>query len=721
MYNCSNDYEESEEEEPIYYTFDTENNVIKEYIVNKLLNFYIFNDKINSLIIRNYSDFIIFKEYFVINAEWIKNFLEVYNYKKISKLINKQLNGELKTEDLYKKIIKKKIHKLTGMTNEKINNLLWTVSFSPKEDSIPSYIYADTVNDDQIKFFNDFFIVDEEIYNELRQDQSIGYNFNIENKVNICLVDNLFIYKVYDNILGIGVLPEILDNTDISTFKVQILLIMDDENGYDLNIEIDELFRQKDLEKYLEYRKVFLPKNNLNSIIDMYNDKKKIGFLYNFGNFKLEQYWNRNHNKKKEKELEMIKLKELKEEEALKQIELEKEKKIELEKEQLKISGKNFLKNIMYDNERKEDNELLRIKFKKEKQEKNLRKEFDVLNLNITYKNINNNYRYKNDNSDERINSEEKNEKKLPNINNRDNIISNQNIKNINMITCSNFKITPIIKIKKNILRNTLSLPKIKKENILKTEKNESINIYAKAPLSVTKTNYSAKPKPNKEYNNLKTFSNNFGFNNIIMINESYNKSYSAKKNKIILKTDQKFKINEREEANDNYKETINKYLSKKEQQKFNSIKKSSEYKSSLKISMTINEKRSGQNNIFSNTQKSNKKQKKNINNNNNSPNKNKGKNKENNNNKIINNFKLKTTVLPRIINDHQKILEDFKKKMEEINKRIEEKRKKDEEEKREKAERRKKHEKEVYNKSIKLKKEGIELNRVKYEIKHGK
>ena len=108
MYNCSNDYEESEEEEPIYYTFDTENNVIKEYIVNKLLNFYIFNDKINSLIIRNYSDFIIFKEYFVINAEWIKNFLEVYNYKKISKLINKQLNGELKTEDLYKKIIKKK-------------------------------------------------------------------------------------------------------------------------------------------------------------------------------------------------------------------------------------------------------------------------------------------------------------------------------------------------------------------------------------------------------------------------------------------------------------------------------------------------------------------------------------------------------------------------------------------------------------------------------------
>ncbi len=323
------------------------------------------------------------------------------------------------------------------------------------------------------------------------------------------------------------------------------------------------------------------------------------------------------------------------------------------------------------------------------------------------------------------MNCEEENEdtNKFPNIDNKNNKIINQNK---NSITCCNWKITSIIHIEREIFRNTCNLPKIKNENILKTEKNVSINIYPKTPLSEKKTNYATISKSIKQYNNLQTYSNNFGLDlrknnsNSLMINNPFNKSYSAKKSKIISNKEKEFKINEREKSNDKQKESINKLLSKNILKKFNLNEKSSVFKSNLKISMAINNKRSNQNNIFKKTQKSNNNSKIDIYNNNNSPNKKKEKNKVNNNNKTKYNFKLKHMILPKI-NNNQKILEDYKKEMEKRNHRIEERKEKKEKEAREKAEARKRHEKEVYNKSIKLKYEETELRRGIYELKHGK
>ena len=387
MNDDKNDSEEnnyvSEEESlsnEIKLTLWTEENEIKQYIINKLMHFNIINENIISLIKRKYSDFHTdyFLEYYPINLKWIENFLQLYNYEKISRLIKKQSNGELKVEEIEKQIHEKNILKLPGEDNERKNKLKW-IEFSPKKAVIPRDIYYDDISEKTIEFFDDFILVNKELYNEIRKDSENGYEFNIENKINICLVDNIFIYKIYDNILGIGILPELSTNIKITIFKIKFLIIIYDEEGCDLNLEINVLFREKDLEKYLKYRGVKFDKNN-NLIINIYEGEKKIGFIYNFGNFKIEDYWKRNkesllkkmerekverekeRQKQREMQRQLIREKELKEQKRIKEIERQKQIKEEKERKEILEKQKKFLEIMNIERERKRDIELLKKK-----------------------------------------------------------------------------------------------------------------------------------------------------------------------------------------------------------------------------------------------------------------------------------------------------------------------------------------------------------------------
>ena len=310
------------------------NNEIKKNIVEKLMLFNIFKEKKDCLIKRNFNSFFsehYFNEYYIVNSKWIQNYLELYNYKKIAKLIKKQSNGELKVDIFHKKIQDKSIFmdpgkKIINNEYERIYNLRW-IHFSPRKEEIPREIYYDEISEKTVKFFNDFVIVNKEVYNGIRTDHNYGYDFDLENKISICLVDNIFIYKIYDNILGFGILPDLQDKTEISIFKIQFLIVLNDEEGCDLNRELDELFEKKDLEKYLlESRRVDFSINNKK--LDIYNGNEKIGLLYKIGNFKLENYWRRNEEKFMEKQKELEKQKE-----EERQKELEKQRKIQREKE----------------------------------------------------------------------------------------------------------------------------------------------------------------------------------------------------------------------------------------------------------------------------------------------------------------------------------------------------------------------------------------------------
>ena len=87
-------------------------NEIQRYVVNKLLNFYNFNETLIHLIKRKYEqiDSKYFTEYYIISSNWMKNYLQFYNYEKISLIIKKKSNGEQKVEDIYKEIKRKSIY-----------------------------------------------------------------------------------------------------------------------------------------------------------------------------------------------------------------------------------------------------------------------------------------------------------------------------------------------------------------------------------------------------------------------------------------------------------------------------------------------------------------------------------------------------------------------------------------------------------------------------------
>ena len=239
-------------------------NLIHNYIITKLLNFYNFNENLMHLIKRkynhkNFAHSNYFQEYYVINSDWMKNYLKFCNYKKVSCLIKREANGELKPENLYIGIKKYDIKEYPG-ENDEIKNNLKLIEFQPFKGNIPRYIYFDDISDKTIEYFNNFIILDKELYDQIRRDdknpENPNYTFELENKINICLVDNIFIYKITENVLGIGILPEFLDNNKMIIFNIHFLLILfydynvDKDEQYNSNTEIKELFSAGDL-KYI--------------------------------------------------------------------------------------------------------------------------------------------------------------------------------------------------------------------------------------------------------------------------------------------------------------------------------------------------------------------------------------------------------------------------------------------------------------------------------------
>lgn len=210
-------------------------NCIQKYIVNKLYFYYLNYKKIISLSSKKYTDNFrnYFTEYYVINYDWMENFLKYYRYDqsiiKIIELIKTQ-NNNLNVEELDEKIKEYKIEEFPG-NNNIIKNGLRNINFSPKKEKIPENIYVNFINGRQIEYFNNFMILNKEIYDELKQDNNnkinSNYCFQSENAVAlICLVDNIFIYKIEENILGVGILPEQSDLNTILKFKIEFLIFI---------------------------------------------------------------------------------------------------------------------------------------------------------------------------------------------------------------------------------------------------------------------------------------------------------------------------------------------------------------------------------------------------------------------------------------------------------------------------------------------------------------
>ena len=302
-------------EEIINFDSDNESFEIKEFpqkIVPILFYLNNYNTNLISLIKRDYPSEIknikkYTNEYFCINSKWMNYFLEVYNYKKIKTLIKEfSINSG---EELYSQIKEKLISLNLGYKDSNLGNIK-SANFEPKKDIIYKNYFNVYKSGELARYFDDFVLVDKKLYDEIKQYDEIPIHPNYykdeinENKVEIYLVDDIFIYVINENVLGIGI-PEIPENIGIPIFKIDFFIIINknyinEEKILNSVSEINEIFKSKDLVAYLIIkRKVRFENMVCLKKLDMifFNDDK-IGFIYNINDFTIEKYWRKKEERK---------------------------------------------------------------------------------------------------------------------------------------------------------------------------------------------------------------------------------------------------------------------------------------------------------------------------------------------------------------------------------------------------------------------------------------
>ena len=378
--NCPNNLNESERigEEIHASNSDSDNQssekneIIPQDIVKLLFQLNNYNDNLVSSIKRAYPTEIKYhknyiNEYCCINSKWMKYFLDFYNYEKINTLFKK---NEIKSEEeLYIGIKENEIPLKPGF-NDSTTKSIKQENFEPKKNNILNYTFNVLKSGEIARYFDDFVLVDKNLYDELKKydKNPIKFDYNkyeiSENIIKICLVDNIFIYKVNENVLGIGI-PEIPVNTGIPIFKIQFFIIINEkydytneEKTFDSDSEINEILRAKDLKKYLILdRKANFEKEDEFKRIDLKFNNNKIGFIYNINNFKIENYLVRNDSEEVRKEKlkeafnrknEILKQKERKQEKMFKETEDNKRKNMQkmYDEERFKIWSKNPIETI---------------------------------------------------------------------------------------------------------------------------------------------------------------------------------------------------------------------------------------------------------------------------------------------------------------------------------------------------------------------------------------
>ena len=378
--NCPNNLNESERigEEINTSNSDSDNQssekneIIPQDIVKLLFQLNNYNENLVSSIKRAYPTEIKYhknyiNEYCCINSKWMKYFLDFYNYERINTLFKQ---NEIKSEEeLYIGIKENEIPLKPGF-NDSITKSIKQENFEPKKNNILNYTFNVLKSGEIARYFDDFVLVDKNLYDELKKyDKNpikLDYNkYEIsENIIKICLVDNIFIYKVNENVLGIGI-PEIPVNTGIPIFKIQFFIIINEkydytneEKTFDSDSEINEILRAKDLKKYLILdRKANFEKEDEFKRIDLKFNNNKIGFIYNINNFKIENYLVRNDSEEDKKEKlkeafnrknEILKQEERKQEKMFKETEDNKRKKMQkmYDEERFKIWSKNPVETI---------------------------------------------------------------------------------------------------------------------------------------------------------------------------------------------------------------------------------------------------------------------------------------------------------------------------------------------------------------------------------------
>jgi hypothetical protein len=223
-----------------------------KFIVNKLFHFYKFNKNFESIF--NQGCLFKYETYYIIQENWLWKFLRSYNYPKIFPIFENHKTSNYSDEiinKIHKIIIDKNIKDIfadVDFEKEKnIKNILKSEEeFFPKEKKI-------NIEDINFDFYDDSVILDKNTYGEIKEDKNLTHEFFFDPKiVELCLIkDQKFIYKIKDNILGLGIIYNQPDQ-NFYLFKVLIILIMNNTIDY---IDQFEILLSEKLQEILNHKK----------------------------------------------------------------------------------------------------------------------------------------------------------------------------------------------------------------------------------------------------------------------------------------------------------------------------------------------------------------------------------------------------------------------------------------------------------------------------------
>ena len=266
-------------------------NEIQKYILRKLILFYFYEKEIETLFNRSYNQVNCpyYNKYFIVTNNWMKHFLYYYNYIKVLPFIKKykkKLNDE-QFADLY---IKLKLENINIIVTEIDNNKAEQIGtlLRSKKDFFPKKIkveVGENKNKYKFYFYDQFIILNEKLYNEIKEDRGVTHNFQHDpkNVDKICLFQNIFIYRIGQDIFGIG--KQLKSNSPISiyVFKILIIIITDNEfsstpyeilklkdlefklkNKNDYNIEVFKIEKQKHKKKDYILQKIDFSSKEVN-------------------------------------------------------------------------------------------------------------------------------------------------------------------------------------------------------------------------------------------------------------------------------------------------------------------------------------------------------------------------------------------------------------------------------------------------------------------------
>ena len=197
---------------------------IQKYIIDKLLSFYKFNERLSFLKKEKCTKI---REFFVINEKWISNYLDYYNYKKILSLIKESnTNTNNKNDYLYNELKSNGIQVLLFEDNDKGKIIRQYID--NEQNFYPKII---KINND-INYFNEFVITNKELYDKLRNDygnmNKLNYDFPNNNKMRASLFigENQIIYKIDKKNFAFGILTE---KNQVKIVKIINVFLFDEE------------------------------------------------------------------------------------------------------------------------------------------------------------------------------------------------------------------------------------------------------------------------------------------------------------------------------------------------------------------------------------------------------------------------------------------------------------------------------------------------------------